>query len=169
MAISTRKLKKGEYVVHHKYGVGQVRSIDKKTLNGKKKSLYRIKTPEMTFWLPVKEDHTRVIRKVSAPSTFRSTLFLIRKKPKKIAKHHRSRKKKIKNRAMDLSLTKKARIMRDLYGRQVRKNLNFQDQMTLEKLKRQFVREWAVSAEIDHDEALHKLEDALITSASKLE
>ena len=169
MAASERLFKKGEYIVHHRYGVGEVEGIDKKLLEGEKQIFYRVKTSEMTYWLPVSVDHTSDIRKVSSSSTFHSVLSLIRKKPEKIAKHHRSRTDKIKSRASDLALTTKARIMRDLYGRQVKKNLNFQDQMTLDKLKKQFAAEWVVAEDIDQLEAMRKLEEALFESASKIE
>jgi RNA polymerase-interacting CarD/CdnL/TRCF family regulator len=168
MAASDRIFKKGEYIVHHRYGVGHVEGVEKKMINGKKRTFYRVKTNEMTYWLPVSKDHTGDIRKVSAPSTFRSVLSLIRKKPEKIAEHHRSRKKEIKNQSLDLALNTKARIMRDLYGLQVQRELNFQDQNTLEKLKKQFIAEWIVAEDIDESEAMRKLEDALYTSASKV-
>lgn len=168
MAVSELLFRKGEHIVHHRYGVGIVEGIDKKLLNGEKQTFYRVKTSEMTYWLPVSLDHVSEIRKVSSPSTFRSALSLIRRKPEKIAEHHRSRTDRIKNRASDLALTTKARIMRDLYGRQVKKNLNFQDQTILDKLKKQFAAEWVVAENIEQLEAMRKLEEALFISASKI-
>jgi len=170
MAVSDRMLEKGDWVVHHLHGVGQIKGVVKRKVNGKKQMYYRVQTNDLTYYLQVSEDHIKEIRSVSAPSTFRSMLSLIRKEPKQIAEHHRTRKKRIQKAATKLSLKAKARMIRDLYGRQIRKKLNFRDQMTLEKLKKQFVAEWAVSDEkLDKEEAMRKLNDALYTSATRME
>ena len=167
MAAIKRSFREGDHIVHHRYGVGVVEAIDKKILNGMKKTYYRIKTSEMTYWVPVSGDIQSDIRKVSSLSTVKSALTLIRKKPEKIADHHRARTDKIKDRAYDLALMTKARIMRDLHGRQMKKSLNFQNQMILDKLKKEFVAEWEIVDEIDPEDAMKKLEEALSISASK--
>ena len=168
MATSANDLKKGDYVVHAAHGVGKVLGIEKKELNGKLRKFYKVKTNSFTYWIPIKKFRKDKIRKVSSPHTFQNMLTLIRKKPKKIAQQYRSRKKKVTTALSESSLKAKARMIRDLYGRQMRKDLNFNDQMALEKLKKHFVDEWVVASGMKKDAAMEKLDKALNTSAAKI-
>lgn len=166
MKTSDIELKKGDYVVHSAHGVGKVMGVENKELNGKKKKLYRIKTNNFVYWIPVKKTAGKKIRKVSSPHTFQNMLSLIRKRPKIIARQYRSRKKQVSSALKTPSLRSRARMIRDLYGRQIRKDLNFNDQLALEKLKKNFIEEWSVSAGIDKATAKKKLDMALRKSAS---
>jgi RNA polymerase-interacting CarD/CdnL/TRCF family regulator len=168
LAISAKSIKKGDYVVHAAHGVGKVIDIEEKELGGKTRKYYKVKTNSLTYWVPVKIKRKDKIRKVSSPYTFRNMLSLIRRKPKTIAKQYRSRKKKVSTALTKISLKAKTRMIRDLYGRQVRKDLNFNDRMALEKLKKNFVDEWVVASGLKKDEAMEKLEKALGTSAAKI-
>ena len=52
---------KGEWIVHHYYGVGQVKGIEKKVLDGSKVAYYRVKTRNSQYWVPVEsEDNSRL-------------------------------------------------------------------------------------------------------------
>ena len=57
-------LQKGDWIVHQRYGVGEVRAIDKKKLAGKERKYFRVKTQKgATYWLPInkKPDYIRFI------------------------------------------------------------------------------------------------------------
>ena len=95
-------------------------------------------------------------------------LSLIRKKPEDIAEQYGRKKRKVTTTLVDSSLSTKARLIRDLHGCQVRRELNFNDQMMLEKLKQQFVEEWAVASGLKKSLIMKKLEDALEESAEKI-
>jgi RNA polymerase-interacting CarD/CdnL/TRCF family regulator len=168
LATSANSIKKGEYVVHAAYGVCKVIGKEEKELGGKTRKFYKVRTKSLTYWVPVKKMYGHQIRKVSSPYTFLNMLSLIRKKPKIIAKQYRTRKKKVSTALAESSLIAKTRMIRDLYGRQMRKDLNFNDQMALEKLKKHFVDEWVVASGIQMEDAKEKLEDALRKSAAKI-
>jgi CarD family transcriptional regulator len=161
-------IKKGDYVVHAVHGVGKVIGTEEKELGGRSGKYYKIKTNSLTYWVPVKKMRKDKIRKVSSPKTFKNMLSLIRRQPKKIAKQYRIRQMKVATAMTDSSLKAKAQMIRDLYGRQVRRELNFNDQMALEKLKKHFVDEWVVASGMKKDSAIKKLNKALGTSAAKI-
>lgn len=168
MATSAISIKKGDYVVHAAYGVGKVIGMEEKELGGRARQFYKVKTNSLIYWVPVRKIRKEKIRKVSSPHTFLNMLSLIRKKPKPIAKQYRTRKKKVSTALTESSLIARTRMIRDLYGRQMRKDLNFNDQMALEKLKMHSVDEWVVASGLKKDEAIMKLEKALDTSAAKI-
>lgn len=168
MAKSAKNIKQGDFVVHAVRGVGKVMGVEDKEINGKTKKFYKVETNSFTYWIPVEKVRIDMIRKVSSPNTFQNMLSLIRKRPKKIAKKYQARTKMVSTALMDSSLKGKARMIRDLHGRQVRKDLSFDDQMALEKLKKNFIEEWVIASGLKKDAAVKKLDKALITSASKI-
>jgi len=169
MANKIEFLKKGDWIVHVAHGLGKVVGMDSKEYHGHTKVFYKVKTEDITYWLPVSEGHSANIRPVRAPSTFRTELSNIRKKPKVIADNQRTRNKCIRDGLTTPSLHAKAQLIRDLFGRRKRRKLNFQDKNILDKLKKHFVREWALVADIDQKEAMLRLNQALADSAKKIE
>jgi RNA polymerase-interacting CarD/CdnL/TRCF family regulator len=55
-----------------------------------------------------------------------------------------------------------------LHGRNAEKNLHVNEHRTMDKLKDQFVSEWAISADLDKTEARAKMEEALSQSVAKM-
>ena len=159
---------KGDYIVHTVHGVGKVMGVEEKEIGGKKKRLFKVKTSLYTYWIPVNAICQEKVRKVCSPRTFQNMLSLIRKKPEDIAEQYGRKKRKVTTTLVDSSLSTKARLIRDLHGCQVRRELNFNDQMMLEKLKQQFVEEWAVASGLKKSLIMKKLEDALEESAEKI-
>ena len=161
------KFDKGDLIVHSLHGIGTVKGISTKKLRGEKHAYYRVKTNRLTYWLPVVNSNTDRIRPIRAPSTFNSALSTIRKKPQKLNNAYRSRSKHISDELAKCSLIANARLIRDLHGRNREKRLHINENRIFEKIKEQFINEWAVSAKISKAEAGNKLNDALQESARK--
>ncbi len=162
------KLKQNKKIVHAAHGVGTVKGMATKVINGRKKAFYTVKTEKLTYWIPADDPHSDRIRKVRAPSTFQSVLSLIRKKPKKLSNNFRSRLKYLKEKLKKCSLKANAELIRELHGRNMEKSLHINESRIFEKLKRQFINEWSISADISKEEAEQKLNDALAESARKI-
>jgi len=160
--------KKGDVIVHASHGIGTVKGITTKKIGGEKQVFYKVKTDQLTYWLPVSKSDSDRIRSMRAASTFNTTLSLIRRKPKKLNKNFRSRLKHIKEELAKCSLKSNAKLLRDLFARDLEKPLHMNENRIYEKLKRQFVNEWSMSAGISKSEAEQKLEKALYTSAEKV-
>lgn len=162
------KLKKGDYIVHTYHGVGKIKEVDVKKLNGKKRSFFRVQTDTMTFWLPLKRISPKKIRKISAPSTINNALSTIRKKPRPLGKNYKARRKNIQEKRKKISLKTQAKLIRDLNG-QLEQNKNVFETSVFEKVKKQFIDEWQVSAEINRGQAEQKLNKALSKSIAEME
>ncbi len=162
------ELKEGDYVVHATHGVGRISGVESKQLDDEKRVFYVVKTNKLTYWLPVVKSKSGRIRQVCAPSTFNNALSEIRKKPEPLSNNFRARIKFLKEEMSKCSVSANARLIRDLHARNAEKNLHVNEHRTLDKLKDQFVSEWAIAAELDKKEVRGKLEEALSTSISKM-
>lgn len=162
------KLKKGDYIVHASHGIGKVNGTDIKTLRGMKRTYYKIKTRDLIYWLPVENSNSDRVRKVCAPSTFSKALSTIREKPEKLNNNFRVRVSNIKQELAKCSLSANARLLRDLNARHAIRDLHVNELRVLDKLKNQFVGEYAVACDLELKEAEARVEDALEEGLSKL-
>ena len=60
MAEESIKFAEGDWIVHLYHGVGQVISIESKSLDGNKVKYYKVQTKDSIYWVPVgKVDEAR--------------------------------------------------------------------------------------------------------------
>lgn len=160
--------KKGDWIVHAYYGVGQIASVDKKAIDGVKKKYYQVKTKTMTYWLPVDNSDVEHIRPVASKNLFTRSLKLIRKKPHNMAQDYRVREKEISEAFAACSLKSLAKLIRDLYGRRVRGKISMREGDIFEQAKNHFINEYAVATDTDLENAQKILENALVQSVSSI-
>jgi len=166
---SVNSKNKNDWVVHSYHGVSHIEGIDKKSLNGKEQTFFKMKTTELTYWLPVNSINASHIRKISSISILNKALVEIQKKPKTLGSDFRERKTIIQNGFSDGDIFVKAELIRDLNGRVAQHRDNIYEGKMLDDLKQQFAEEWAIANNCNQKEAQEILNRALITSESKLE
>lgn len=159
----------GDWIVHSRYGVGQVQGKDEKELNGKLCTYLKVKTANSEFWLPANKTDVEHIRPVAYKATFQNTLTTIRKKPEQLSDNFRIRQKHISDVLDNGALIKIARLIRDLYARQYSKQLTMNEQEVFSRIKKRFIDEWAISAGLDPQDANRRLDEALAQSVTKIE
>jgi RNA polymerase-interacting CarD/CdnL/TRCF family regulator len=159
---------KGDWIVHAHYGVGQVKGIEKKELEGEKKLFFKVKTFDGIYWLSVFRTDVEYIRPITSKHQIKRALTIVRKPPEKLPENHSKRNKLINEALNDPSLYPKARMIRDLNGKQEESKLNFTEEDALLKMKNQFLNEWSVVQNMDHKVLEEKLEKALEISLEKL-
>lgn len=162
------KYKIGDWLVHHQFGVGEIKDIIEKGLEEDRKTFYKVKTKKNTYWLPVGDEDNDRVEPLRNKKEFNTMLEILAAKPEKIASNHKSRNKEIHERWKEGTLESRARLMRDLSGRLNRKSLNFNERQLLKKIQTQFIDEWLlVDPKIDGKEAKQKVQQALQESAKK--
>ena len=169
MDIQPGTYSKGDWIVHAHYGVGQVKGIEKKTLDGENKIFFRVKTFDGEYWLSVVQTNVEYIRPITSEYQIKQALTMIRRSPKELPKDHNKRSKVIVDALKDSSLYTKARMIRDLHGRQQEAKLNFTEEDAFMKMKNQLLNEWSVIKESDREILEEKLEKALEISLEKIE
>ena len=168
MEVQTAVYSKGDWIVHAHYGVGQVRGIEKKELDGEKKVFFRVKTFDSVYWLSVVRTDVEYIRPITSEHQIKRALTMIRKPPEKLPENHTQRNKLVTEAVKDPSIYSKARMIRDLNGKLRESKLNFTEEDAILKMKKQLLNEWSVVEDMDRAVLEDKLEKALETSLEKL-
>ena len=168
MDIQPGTYSKGDWIVHAHHGVGQVKGIEKKVLEGENKVFFRVKTFDGEYWLSVVQTNVEYIRPITSEYQIKKALTKIRKPPEQLPKDHNKRSKVITEALKSPSLYAKARMIRDLNGRQKEAKLNFTEEDAFLKMKNQLLNEWSIVQEEDRGILEEKLERALETSVDKL-
>jgi CarD family transcriptional regulator len=158
---------KGSWIVHHYYGVGQVKGIEKKVLDGNEISYYRVLTRNSQFWVPVEGEETSRLRPLSSHDDLKKIARILRRKPDVMDPDHMQRKRVIREVLSEGSLLEMARLIRDLSARQVEKKLNPTEEDALKRFRDRLVREWSVCMEIEMEEANQEFQVALDKGIAK--
>lgn len=158
MAENGHELNKGEWIVHRYHGVGEVRGVEKKRLNGKAVSYYKVKTNDSTLWIPVDNSDTERIRPLATRSEFKKALQVLQRPAQEMNDNHNKRKSRIRNVRKEGELIRVFRLIRDLKVRQHEKKLNTTEQRSLHRIEEQLLQEWSVCMGIEVEEARQKLE-----------
>jgi RNA polymerase-interacting CarD/CdnL/TRCF family regulator len=158
----------GDWIVHAHYGVGQVKGIEKKVLEGEKKLFFKVKTFDGVYWLSVVKTNVEYIRPITSEHQIKRALTIIRRPPKQLSENHSQRNKAISDALNDPSIYAKARMIRDLNGKQQESRLNFTEEDAFLKMKKQLLNEWSVVQDIDRKVLEEKLDKALETSVEKI-
>lgn len=169
---SERKLKemlysKGDWIVHAQYGVGQVKGVDSKKLNGVVKRYLRVKTLDGEYWLPSDRMNVDYIRPVASSETFRGAMTTIRRSPEPLNGDHKLRAKEISAQLENGALIRIARLLRDLYGRGRIEKLNMSEEDTFNRLRKRFIDEWVIASGLEREVAEARLDEALELSVTK--
>lgn len=168
MNIQPATFSKGDWIVHARYGVGQVKGIEKKELEGEKKLFFRVKTFDGVYWLPAVATSVEYIRPITSEHQIKRALTIIRRPPRELPENHTQRSKLVAETLRDPSLYRKARMIRDLNGKQHDTKLNFTEEDAFLILKKQLLSEWSVVQDTDREILEEKLDQALETSLEKI-
>jgi len=162
------KYRIGEWLVHHQFGVGEIKDIIEKGLGEDRKTFYKVQTNKNIYWLPVSDEDSDRVEPLHNKKDFNAMLEILAAKPEKVAINHKSRSKEIHERWREGTLESRTRLMRDLSGRLNRETLNFNERQLLKKIQTQFIDEWLlVDPKLDRKEAKMMIQQALDESAQK--
>jgi RNA polymerase-interacting CarD/CdnL/TRCF family regulator len=156
---------KGDWIVHAYYGVGQVKEMEKKELEGEKQTFHRVKTFDGEYWLSVSGTEVEYIRPIASEYQFNRALTMVRKSPEELPESYTQRGKMISEAVKDSSLYTKACMIRDLHGREKEAKLNFAEEDALSRMKKQFLDEWSVIKNVDREILEEKLYEAMNTNS----
>ena len=165
MSVQQSAYTTGDWIVHARYGVGQVKEMEKKELDGEKQDFYRVKTFDGEYWLSVSGTDVDYIRPITSEYKINRALTMIREMPEKLPESHTERSKAIIEAIKDSSLYTKARMIRDLHGKEQESKLNFSEEDAFLKMKKQFLDEWSVIKNVDRKILEEKLNNALNASS----
>lgn len=139
---------KGDWIVHHKYGIGRIRRTEKKVLAEKKAEYFRVETEKSVFWVPVEEKNNGRIRPLSSPSQLREALNSLKKPARKMASNYKQRRQMIQEAISNNSLLMRCKLLRDLSALQETKPLSMGEKQVLELFQNLLLQEWSLCANL---------------------
>jgi RNA polymerase-interacting CarD/CdnL/TRCF family regulator len=155
-------LKKGDWIVHTYYGIGQIKSVETKTIDNQKSRYYKVKTRNSTYFIPVGQVDADRVRLVGSDYKLRKSKKILKAPPIALPDDHNERKKLLAETASDSSMEVSAETIRDLMYRKQNEGLNDYEEKTLQTVEKMFVREWAIIQEISEEEARQRYEKFLL-------
>jgi RNA polymerase-interacting CarD/CdnL/TRCF family regulator len=159
----------GDWIVHHYHGIGRIEAIVEKGLADKGKLYYQVVTKDMKYWLPIEDEDSKHVEAIRTKAEFEEAIKVFTTTPKPIAKHYKARKKRIHKRWQNGDLLSRAKLIRDLHGRNIIQKLSFNERETLETLKTFFIEEWLVAdPNLSKDKAAARMNDLLSLGLDKI-
>ena len=146
----------GQWVVHCRYGVGQIKKIESIPLHGDtqtKELCFQVQTRDGIFWFPVEPQENPRVRPVVTKRKLVTSLETLKEPPEDTDAHHNELRIRINNAQTDVSMKTTIRLIRDLSARNAIKKLNILEERTLRRHTNRLVREWALCMDVDETKA----------------
>ena len=167
MNVNQNTFRKGDWIVHAFYGIGQIVGKAKMEMSGKLRTFITVKIKDGKYWLSKNNTNIDYIRPLASPNEIFQALTVIRKRPKELPEDYREKKAKILETMEDGSLLSNAQLIRDLHAKKLTSKLSKEERSWLKKLKNQFVYEWSLVYEEKKRTAEKRLQKAMKLSITK--
>lgn len=158
MSKKPESLEKGDWIVHAYYGIGQIKTIETKSIGEDKARYYRVDAANSTFFVPVKDALNDRIRMLSSSYKLRKAKQVLRSKPEQLPENHNDRRKLISEITSHSEMDTSAQMIRDLLHRKADQGLNDYEQKIFDAVEALFLQEWSIIEEISLEEARLRLE-----------
>lgn len=161
MAKKKSQFLKGDWIVHLHYGVGKIKSIERKVIGDLKTSYYRVEAANSTFWVPVDDPDKERVRSVASKYKMRQAINILKESAMTLADDHNDRKRQINEAMSQISLAAGAEMLRDLASRQAEFKLNPSEAKALDRFTDKFILEWSVSSDTDIEKIREKFHELI--------
>jgi RNA polymerase-interacting CarD/CdnL/TRCF family regulator len=158
----------GDWIVHTYYGVGQIKAIESKPIQGKPATCFKVKTKDSTFWFPVKNSDNPRIRPIATKEIVKQAINYLRRKPADLDKDKNYWKEQIREVQTDGDLVRISKLIRNLSGQKTHRNLIQSEVTALENFKEKLLQEWAVIMDTDIDTIRPRLRAYIQESKTKI-
>ncbi len=139
----------GDWIVHSRYGVGQVKKVEVRSINGEETACLRVKIPDGVYWLPVEKVDNPRIRPIASMSLVRRAVNELTKADLTLEKDRKIWRKRIDEVRSDGNLVQISSLIRDLSLLRTQRRLNQTEENALKTLTEQMLREWSASTNSD--------------------
>ncbi|MEE4194187.1 MAG: CarD family transcriptional regulator [Anaerolineae bacterium] len=144
---------KGDWIVHTAYGVGQISKVEKKPIHGEMVNVFRVKTKDSVYWLPVANAGNDRIRRIADRQNLDKALTQLNSPPKEIGSDYRTRNNHIAEVFSQGSIQSKVELLRDLMGLRQEKVWSNTENDAANTIFEQLSSEYSVICEVSLEEA----------------
>jgi RNA polymerase-interacting CarD/CdnL/TRCF family regulator len=155
--MSDQNYSEGDWIVHCTYGVGQIKTVEEKPIHGENVRVFRVKTQNSIYWLPVKKaDNTR-IRRITNKEKLAEALAQLGTEPEEMGSDYRARNDHIKEAFANGSIEKSVELLRDLMGLREIKAWSNTENDAANTIFHQLASEYSVIYEIPIEQAREEI------------
>jgi RNA polymerase-interacting CarD/CdnL/TRCF family regulator len=153
MSEEVKTFKKGDWVSHLQYGVGQVEGKEKKSLGGENQEYYKVLTRNGVYWIPTDNLDPERIRPVVSEKKLQKAIAILESPPGVMDSKHTVRKKRIDEVSAQGDLEGFCALLRDLHAKRAASKLNTTEQRAHTTLKKKIASEWSATREVSLQDA----------------
>jgi RNA polymerase-interacting CarD/CdnL/TRCF family regulator len=161
MSDKLKSFRKGDWVSHLQYGVGQVEGKEKKTLDGESKEYYKVSTRNGIFWIPTDSLDPSRIRPVVSEGELQKAITILESPAEEMDSKHTVRKSRIDQVIAEGDLEGFCLLLRDLQGKRAKDALNATEQRAHATIKKKIASEWSATREIPVQDATKEINKLL--------
>lgn len=148
----------GDWVVHHAYGIGQIKQIEEKPIHGEVLVCFRVKAMEgAEWWFPTNHAENPRIRPVASQYLIQRAQEELQKTSQDLDPDRDTWRLRINEVRASDDLIATSQIVRDLTILQTQRKINQTETMALNHFKNRLLREWAVSLNVEVEAIRPKL------------
>jgi RNA polymerase-interacting CarD/CdnL/TRCF family regulator len=154
----------GDWVVHHAYGIGQIKQIDEKRFNEELTACFQVKSKDgANWWFPKNSADNPRIRPIASQEIFQLAQKELQKTVQDVEQDRDKLQIRIEEVRANDALVATSQLVRDLTILQTQLSLNQNEKTALSHFTDRLAREWAATMNMDVDTTQHKLNDLLQT------
>jgi RNA polymerase-interacting CarD/CdnL/TRCF family regulator len=140
----------GDWVVHHAYGIGQIKDVEKKPIRGEQVICFRVTTNAgAEWWFPQNETDNPRIRPVASPDVMQRIQTELQQPIGDLDPDRDIWKSRINEVRASDDLIATSQIVRDLTLLKMRRRLNQTESSALSHFTERLLREWSATMNMD--------------------
>jgi RNA polymerase-interacting CarD/CdnL/TRCF family regulator len=159
----------GDWVVHSLYGVGQIKGVEVKPIQGEDTNCFQVKTRDCTYWFPTSSMDNPRIRPVASQAIIAKVIQNLRRKAHILDTDRDLWKKKIDEVQANCDLLSISILVRDLYAQQALRTLNQTEKAALKRLEDRLLGEWASIMQVEVEKIRPTFQQYIQESQAKIE
>jgi RNA polymerase-interacting CarD/CdnL/TRCF family regulator len=154
--------KPGDWVVHCKHGLGQVKAIEERALNGNEAlPYYMVQVADLTIWIPADENLGHRLRRPAGESEFRKFLSILSTPAETLSSDRRQRNVELLDRIEDGGIEALCKVIRDLAAHRHAKTWNEYDSALMRRAQKALLGEWCFILSVAPHDAEQELQRLL--------
>jgi RNA polymerase-interacting CarD/CdnL/TRCF family regulator len=147
----------GDWVVHHAYGVGQIKKVEVKPIHGEQVKCFRVNTKDSAFWFPKNRPDNPRIRPVASPDIIQRVIAEFKKPVVDLDPDRKMWKNRIDETKASDDLIAASQIVRDLHILRTQRKLNQTEENALNDFTNRLIDEWSTAMKTDSSAVRRKL------------
>jgi CarD family transcriptional regulator, regulator of rRNA transcription len=161
------EFKVGDKVMHWKYGLGEVISMEVRDMTGERQLYYEVKIHDFSVWVPADEMLSSRLRLPATAAAFRELLIILSKPAQPLPEDRQERKSRLDKEMTAGDTASMCHVLRDLTSFAEQKQLNYEDKATLKWARSMLLGEWEYSLGVPRGQAEGELHGLLKRSVAR--